>query len=461
LRQRLRYFFEKTIINSDLENFIRMANDYPILKKQLFLTTHYLCLSMYTGNKSIAMSMLSWGVGLESRTKLKGSKGKSKIRSRSKTKEKGKAKEKGSTLEEDNEEKGQRGSCSSSHFSGDDDFLALEPPWYTHAYSSFKPLEESGRSSPSPPTSPRLQSSQHGPVLSPSSGKRNAKCAVKDSQQRDPMLGCVSIHELKKKEKNVWKGWEAPLLIAIRRGYSDIVKILIDGDVNINVLTHSGKTPLEVAVKRGRNGPGSDIVKMLVEAGGDVNRRRTKKAQDQPVFNEDMYVVHFEREKYNAIFDIKNTLRKDTTPLMVAAQYGHVQTVEWLIAGGADVNVATANMNTTLIVASAFGHFECVNKLIEAGAQVNKCNIFGWKALHFAVNGGYADVVIELFKAGARDSLAIFSTNLDNTNPKSKTAQELALEQGRMDVIQVFDIYLTKIPAYEREIKKKNAKSGS
>jgi len=105
--------------------------------------------------KSIAMSMLSWGVGLESRTKLKGSKGKSKIRSRSKTKEKGKAKEKGSTLEEDNEEKGQRGSCSSSHFSGDDDFLALEPPWYTHAYSSFKPLEESGRSSPSPPTSPR------------------------------------------------------------------------------------------------------------------------------------------------------------------------------------------------------------------------------------------------------------------------------------------------------------------
>ncbi len=64
---------------------------------------------------------------------------------------------------------------------------------------------------------------------------------------------------------------------------------------------------------------------MLVEAGSDVNRRRTKKAQEQPVFNEDMYVVHFEREKYNAIFDIKNTLRKDTTPLMVAAQYGHMQ----------------------------------------------------------------------------------------------------------------------------------------
>lgn len=68
--------------------------------------------------------------------------------------------------------------------------------------------------------------------------------------------------------------------------------------------------------------------------------------------------------------------------------------MEWLISGGADVNVATENMNTPLMVASALGYMECVNKLIEAGAQVNKCNIFGWKALHFAVHGGYADIVI-------------------------------------------------------------------
>lgn len=68
--------------------------------------------------------------------------------------------------------------------------------------------------------------------------------------------------------------------------------------------------------------------------------------------------------------------------------------MECLIAGGADVNVATENMNTPLMVASALGYLECVNKLIDAGAQVNKCNIFGWKALHFAVHGGYADIVI-------------------------------------------------------------------
>jgi hypothetical protein len=33
--------------------------------------------------------------------------------------------------------------------------------------------------------------------------------------------------------------------------------------------------------------------------------------------------------------------------------------------------------------------------------------------------------------------------------------QEMAVDVGRDDVMRVFDIYLTKIPAYEREIKKK------
>jgi hypothetical protein len=94
-----------------------------------------------------------------------------------------------------------------------------------------------------------------GPARSPPVTRRDMRDS-KDKeaqQQRDPMLGCVTIHELKKKEKKMWKGWEAPLLIAIRRGYPDIVKILLDGDADTNVFTHSGKTPLELAVKRGKS----------------------------------------------------------------------------------------------------------------------------------------------------------------------------------------------------------------
>ena len=96
---------------------------------------------------------------------------------------------------------------------------------------------------------------------------------------------------------------------------------------------------------------------------------------------------------------------KDTTPLMTACYYGHLRTVELLIAGGADVNCSTDNTNTALIVAAAKGQTGCALKLMEAGAQVNKCNIFGWKPLHFAAHGGFADIVIELLKNGARDSL--------------------------------------------------------
>ncbi|ELR20861.1 BTB/POZ domain containing protein [Acanthamoeba castellanii str. Neff] len=352
LRQRLRYLFEKTIVNSDHEKFVSMAHDYPILKRQLFFTDHYLCLSLYTGNKNIAMSMLSWGVGIEHKEKekkekkkgsSKSSKGSSKSKPKSRVRTKGKDKQKTART--------RRGSESESSPHRRRTRSGTNGAATRHRRRPLPPagaaLSEFG--SPSPPSSPRLHGSQlgvppspialsgsphllsplasAGPARSPPVTRRDMRDS-KDKeaqQQRDPMLGCVTIHELKKKEKKMWKGWEAPLLIAIRRGYPDIVKILLDGDADTNVFTHSGKTPLELAVKRGKSGPGSDIVGMLVEAGSDVNRRRTKKAQEQPVFNEDMYVVHFEREKYNAIFDIKNTLRKDTTPLMVAAQYGHMQ----------------------------------------------------------------------------------------------------------------------------------------
>ena len=158
----------------------------------------------------------------------------------------------------------------------------------------------------------------------------------------------------------------------------------------------------------------------------------------------DMYVVHFEREKYNPRNDIMTA--KDTTPLMTACYYGHLRTVELLIAGGADVNCSTDNTNTALIVAAAKGQTGCALKLMEAGAQVNKCNIFGWKPLHFAAHGGFADIVIELLKNGARDSLAIYSTDLDQRNPKSKRAQEMAIDAGHEEVVNVFNIQLTKIP---------------
>jgi hypothetical protein len=249
----------------------------------------------------------------KSRVRTKGKDKQKSSKTKEKDSKDSKDKEREPTSEDD-EEKEQRGSYSSSSSASStsftpsntpaptslDEFLPLTPPWYSHSSLPTFIAPQTEFSAPSPPSSPRwvplflvvgrgsvspcltvarvvafaacrlhgsqvaspvsLPSSPHllstptgmSTSRSPSVNRRDMRDSKdKDAQQRDPMLGCVTIHELKKKEKKVWKGWEAPLLIAIRRGYLDIVRILLDGDADINVYTHSGKTPLEVAVKRG------------------------------------------------------------------------------------------------------------------------------------------------------------------------------------------------------------------
>ena len=62
------------------------------------------------------------------------------------------------------------------------------------------------------------------------------------------------------------------------------------------------------------------------------------------------------------------------TPLMQAAQNGHVLGVELLVFQGADVNQTEDSGNTALILAAKNGHYDCIKLLFEAGASVNVVN---------------------------------------------------------------------------------------
>lgn len=128
--------------------------------------------------------MLSWGVGFEtvkeSKDKEKKKKGSKRKGSKTKSKSKGRSKREKSKfgsskdskdkekepVSDDEEEKDKECSPTSiSTTSGNniptimqiDDFLPLEPAWYTHSYSSLGSFvaPPSGSNSPSPPASPR------------------------------------------------------------------------------------------------------------------------------------------------------------------------------------------------------------------------------------------------------------------------------------------------------------------
>ena len=90
------------------------------------------------------------------------------------------------------------------------------------------------------------------------------------------------------------------------------------------------------------------------------------------------------------------------TPLIFAADRGHVQVVGELIRAGARVNAKDNRKQTALYWASWSGHSSVVTTLIEAGANLNEQDVDGMTPLIRAAVIGHVQVVGELIRAGAR-----------------------------------------------------------
>jgi len=92
---------------------------------------------------------------------------------------------------------------------------------------------------------------------------------------------------------------------------------------------------------------------------------------------------------------------KTLPPMIVAAKYGDLASVERLLKAGADVNTRTAMGNTALTFAAGHGHLQMVEALLEAHANVNASDSDGYTPLHSAVHGDDVRVVNALIAAHA------------------------------------------------------------
>jgi ankyrin repeat protein len=94
-------------------------------------------------------------------------------------------------------------------------------------------------------------------------------------------------------------------------------------------------------------------------------------------------------------------------PLGLAAFFGHPDTVQLLLARGADVAQAARNpMKVQALHAAAAGRsFDAVRMLVDAGAPVNGKQDKGWTPLHEAVRQGNAEMTRYLLSHGADPKL--------------------------------------------------------
>lgn len=211
-----------------------------------------------------------------------------------------------------------------------------------------------------------------------------------------------------------------PFLQAVDSKDYKAVEAAIKGGENVNALNEKGAFALWVAVwnhdpkmvalllKNGANagqtfkaeagemdllgvaaqeGP-LETVKLLVEAGQDVNRR-------------DFHGY---------------------TSLRTAARNGRTDIVKYLISKGADINTQADDGATPLEHAAGKGHFDIVKLLVEKGANINLQDKEGDFALGEAARHGFYDIVKYLLDKGADTKLK---------NAEGNSAEELARLAGQ------------------------------
>ncbi|KAM9214764.1 GA-binding protein subunit beta-2 [Leptosomus discolor] len=126
-----------------------------------------------------------------------------------------------------------------------------------------------------------------------------------------------------------------------------------------------------------------------------------------------------------------------TSPLHLAAQYGHYSTAEVLLRAGVSRDARTKVDRTPLHMAAADGHTHIVELLIRNGADVNAKDMLKMTALHWATEHNHRDVVELLIKYGAdvhafsKFDKSAFDIALDKNNAETLVMlQEAMQNQG-------------------------------
>lgn len=170
-------------------------------------------------------------------------------------------------------------------------------------------------------------------------------------------------------------------------GSAEQLRQLLDAGAELDGGVHSTAPLLNTVAMNPDNDPGNAKMRMLLEAGADVNRvdpngrGALHEAAESGTAEQVALLI-----ENGADLDLVDEQR--WTPLYLSArtpdQDSDARKVRLLLDAGADPNIATVEGWTPLIAAARYADADTMRLLLDAGADGTARTADGWSALHFA-----------------------------------------------------------------------------
>ncbi len=268
------------------------------------------------------------------------------------------------------------------------------------------------------------------------------------------------LEDLRTKNKG-----EKLIHMACKKGYTDIVEILLDKGADVIAKDQYGNTPIELA-SRFKN---IEIIRILANKifeeltcackmkESDIEKIKTLVEQDVNINLEDKYkntpiVYACKTGRYDIVnYLLENgfNLRKDRhikKMLKYACNNDTKDVLECLLDNGADIDVLYKGRETLLMYACKKGKLDIVEYLVEKGIELDYEDKFKKTAIMYAIQSNSLDIVQYLTKKGA---------NINHKDVKNKTVARYAVESQNSEIIK----YLITRDNYKEYIDEKDGKT--